>query len=151
MTADTIQSSDVSSVRASKIKLLLFFAIPAAVLIGGTISGYMLRDWIQGLGGPVFAEVINESDLKIRADLLMDEYPAMIEDLKPGESGIVRFNPKQAGPIQLRLFQGKVLLNTLEAGWFEPGKSARVRFTVESPDEIQVEYPDVSSQKSATP
>lgn len=131
------------SAKASQIKALLFFGLALVVVIVALSSGYLLRGEMHKRAGNVLVEVRNEADLKLRVDLFLNEQVGSIDGMDKGERGTIRFSPKVAGPVLLRVYHNERLLKSLEEGEFAPSVARHLRFTVVTPDEIRIEYLDV--------
>jgi hypothetical protein len=131
-----------ASRRRSRILLALFFGLTLLAGVFSVYTGYMKRDEMIARGGNVLVEVRNEADATYRADLLLNNQVASLDDIDPGQGGTVRFKPSETGPVQLRLYHNARLLKTIEEGVFFPETPAKVRFTIVSPSEVRIEYPE---------
>lgn len=104
---------------------------------GFVATATVLRDRLRERGGPLQVGVRNESAQKYRVDLYVGETVATFE-MDPGESGTVRFNPKEPLPVLLRVFEHSILQTTMEEGRFEPGQEAHVEFVLQNAGAVRV-------------
>ena len=117
------------SVKRSKIKLVILAVVFLSLGMTAVVTGWLNRERVQALGGPLHVEVFNESGERVRADVYVGPTFATLE-LDPGEQGMVRFTPREESPVEIRLFQEGELLKSIEHGSFKPGVPDYLAFHV---------------------
>ena len=131
-----------NSPRESKIKVLAFFGFIALMAAASILTGYIMRGDLQEKAGPVEVAISNESGQELRVDLYMNDTLAPLQELDPGEGGVVYFNPESEASLLIRLFRNGTLVSSLEEGTFLPNTPSRVRIRIESPDQVRISYPE---------
>ncbi|CAN5292222.1 hypothetical protein BH09SUM1_BH09SUM1_08770 [soil metagenome] len=93
-----------STPTASRAKLLWFAAL--ILLMAGVMVaiGLRMKTWALESAGPYHVTVVNHADVKLRADVAVENATATIE-MEPEEFALLRFNPRKDSKTVVTIFR----------------------------------------------
>ncbi len=126
-----------SPARRSRLMLLLFASFILLTAAGFVTTGFLLRDSLRERGGPLHVTVENRHDEKVRVDFFLSGHFAVVE-LDPGQGGLLRFNPPEVTPLEIRVFRRNNPTASLVEEDFHPGREESVTVIVNSPGSVRI-------------
>jgi hypothetical protein len=126
----------LDKVTKSRIKLLLFAGIVAVLFLASLITGYLKRDELQALGGPVLVEVTNKATERLRADVYVGSQFATLE-LDPEGQGLLRFSPRRQESLRIVLVRKSERLLEENYSTLQPKEKRQIGVTILGPDDLE--------------
>ncbi len=123
--------------RRSRLLLLLFAGLVLLMAAGFVTTGFLLRDSLREMGGPLHVQVENRHEEKLRVDVFLRGQFAVLE-LDPGRGGLLRFNPKEVTPMEIQVLRRNTLTASLVEEDFHPGREETVTVTVNAPGSVRI-------------
>lgn len=142
MSEEMTSNNKKDLVQLSKKRVLLFFGFCLLLTCISLSIGYLKKDQIKAMAGPLAIEIRNESDSRIVADLFVEEKSAGLE-MEPGEGGVIRFPLKKSDSILIRFYGGNragPILKTIEEGPFPKDTPSGIKLTLLSTSEVKIEH-----------